>query len=76
VIVVFSHQSLRAFHRARSSGVILLVGIRDLAGRQEDFAAGTKNMSKKLGLWTSQQREGIKGLHLLQLCGWEGSQSR
>jgi hypothetical protein len=32
-IVVFSHQSSRAFHRAQSSGVILLVGICDLAGR-------------------------------------------
>jgi hypothetical protein len=47
----------------------LLVGIRDLAGRREDFAAGMKNASKELGLWTLQQREGIKGLHLLQPCG-------
>lgn len=68
-MVVFSRQSSRAIHKAQSSGVILLVGIRDLAGRREVLAAGTKNTSKELGLWMSQQRGGIKGLHLSQPCG-------
>ena len=69
VMVVFSHHLSRAIHKAQSSGVILLVGIRDLAGRRETLAAGTKNSSKELGLWMSQQRVGIKGLHLSQPCG-------